>query len=1007
MRMGRTMFRLALLLVVALALAFCTGALADSVVARLQVQYDQQAARSMLAMINEFRQGSDAWYWNEDDTTKTELTDLAALTYDYELEQVAMQRAAELVALFGHVRPNGEQCYTAYPSMSAMGENIAAGQCTAQAAFTSWQETDEPYSGQGHRRNMLKANFNVIGIGHAIYNGTHYWVHVLGKKTTPDTTETTAEMSFRDMAVEIDVSRVENKRVEVSPETLQMDIGQSCPLPDVRQSYSVAGGWPRNLVVNETLEVEWNVGDANLASISDGRVTAQHAGTSVLTSTDGSYSVPLDINHIALDDSDYTLAVGSVRYNGIDQRPEVSVAHGGAALTLNTDYMVAYENNTDVGQATVKVTGIGDYTGEKTLVFEILPCKHEWGEPIVNKSPSYEETGKRTSICVKCGATQEETLPLLPTPTPVPTAMPTPTPGPTPVTEWTPSQDGEGTINLPEQLKTIEESAFEGVQAEEVIIPDGVERIENRAFADSEIKHVYLPNSVEHIEDDVFDQVDGVVVDVEPDSYAEQWAVERDYINTPDGNFEYRLEDDGCTIVRYTGALDKVRVPPAIDGTPVTAVADGAFKDCASVTEIILPETLATMGKDVFSGCASLVQFTIPETITAIPDGTFSGCLGLTEYLVPEHITAVGDGAFKNCANLRRFTVHNGLTAIGSEAFSGCASLEYILLTQHLTEIGEDAFAGCDKLRIVAMRDSAGEGYVKANQLPNYKIYDPMYSTYGDELLEYQGTDPDLVVPQDLGLIGVHDRAFEDCGTTIGGMFVPISVTLPEGMTRIGHRAFMRCDQLATVNLPQTMVSINSSAFEQCSMLSSITIPDNVEYIGNSAFSDCTALKSVQLGQKLSSIGASAFYGCSKLTDVTIPDSVTSIGGGAFSNCIALKSVVLPDRLTSMEGAVFYGCSVLDNVTLPAGLQVLPGNTFCNCSKLKNVTLPEGLTAIGNWAFGNCKALTQIAIPASVTSIGEFAFSGCYQLKTVYGVPGSYAETWAAEQGKTFMAIDE
>ena len=141
--------------------------------AHVEVTYGQTEARGMLEAINAFRQGSEAWYWNEDDATKTVLTDLAPLTYDYDLERTAMQRAAEIAVMFEHTRPNGQSCYTAFPTLNARGENIAAGQTTAQAAFASWQETDKPYAGQGHRRNMLKATFNAIGIGHVIRGGIH------------------------------------------------------------------------------------------------------------------------------------------------------------------------------------------------------------------------------------------------------------------------------------------------------------------------------------------------------------------------------------------------------------------------------------------------------------------------------------------------------------------------------------------------------------------------------------------------------------------------------------------------------------------------------------------------------------------------------------------------------------------------------------------------------------------------------------------------------------------
>ena len=146
----------------------------------IRVRYGQTEGRKMLKMINELRTGNDAWYWNADNTTKTYCNDLAELTYDYELEKLAMQRAAEIVVSFSHTRPNGENCFSIYEEnglkKGSAGENIAYGYDTAEAMNERFWEADKLYEGQGHRRNMLSAKFTTVGIGHAYYNGRHYWV---------------------------------------------------------------------------------------------------------------------------------------------------------------------------------------------------------------------------------------------------------------------------------------------------------------------------------------------------------------------------------------------------------------------------------------------------------------------------------------------------------------------------------------------------------------------------------------------------------------------------------------------------------------------------------------------------------------------------------------------------------------------------------------------------------------------------------------------------------------
>ena len=161
--------------------------------------YGQTEARQMLESINELRKPGNAWYWNETDTAKVKPTDLKALVYDYTLEQIAMQRAAEIAVDFSHTRPDGTMCYSAVDEYGyvywACGENIAVGQTTAAEVFEDWCETDDPYAYQGHRRNMLSADFTGVGIGHAVLNGRHYWVQEFGKPQGADNVTETAALN--------------------------------------------------------------------------------------------------------------------------------------------------------------------------------------------------------------------------------------------------------------------------------------------------------------------------------------------------------------------------------------------------------------------------------------------------------------------------------------------------------------------------------------------------------------------------------------------------------------------------------------------------------------------------------------------------------------------------------------------------------------------------------------------------------------------------------------------
>ncbi len=137
----------------------------------------QSEARNMLTLINSLRTGDNAWYWNRNNRTKTVETNLVGLGYDYQLEEVAKLRAAELARSFSHTRPDGSKWSTAFPAGNYYkGENIACGFESAADAFGGFLEENEDYAGQGHRRNMLNRHYTRIGLAAVEVDGTVYWV---------------------------------------------------------------------------------------------------------------------------------------------------------------------------------------------------------------------------------------------------------------------------------------------------------------------------------------------------------------------------------------------------------------------------------------------------------------------------------------------------------------------------------------------------------------------------------------------------------------------------------------------------------------------------------------------------------------------------------------------------------------------------------------------------------------------------------------------------------------
>ena len=144
--------------------------------------------RACFNATNAFRTGREAYYVNEDNTTTTNLVGrLSELTLDDDLCKAAQIRANEIVKNFSHTRLDGSSCFTVLSdlgiSYSLVGENIAAGKSTGEATFTQWKEDGEPYSGQGHRRNML-GDYTKVGIAYTYDAGStykYYWTMILTK----------------------------------------------------------------------------------------------------------------------------------------------------------------------------------------------------------------------------------------------------------------------------------------------------------------------------------------------------------------------------------------------------------------------------------------------------------------------------------------------------------------------------------------------------------------------------------------------------------------------------------------------------------------------------------------------------------------------------------------------------------------------------------------------------------------------------------------------------------
>jgi len=180
-------------------------------------------------------------------------------------------------------------------------------------------------------------------------------------------------------------------------------------------------------------------------------------------------------------------------------------------------------------------------------------------------------------------------------------------------------------------------------------------------------------------------------------------------------------------------------------------------------------------------------------------------------------------------------------------------------------------------------------------------------------------------------------------------------------------------------------------------------------------FQECWSLIYVNfLNQNIKKIPVDCFDTCGLLS-ITIPSSVTEIEDGAFHSTFYLERVNLNEGLESIGNRSFENSNSIKELKFPSTLKSIGEKSFYDNSSLVKLELNDGLETIGENAFLGCRSLKSVTIPASVTSIREKAF-GYYTTEkneykkydgfTIYGYRGTAAETYANENGFTFIPLD-
>ncbi len=405
-----------------------------------------------------------------------------------------------------------------------------------------------------------------------------------------------------------------------------------------------------------------------------------------------------------------------------------------------------------------------------------------------------------------------------------------------------------------------------------------------------------------------------------------------------DMKFELNSSGTAYNLISYNNPyVTLVTIPNKYKGIFVEAISENAFKE-TNVKEVIIPNSIQTIGISAFQDCISLNKISIGNGVTKI-----------------------GNSAFKGCTNLTEITYSDSYNVwISSKIDKG--TLE--------TDLSQDNY-------ILICTDGIYTGNYKLTKASGNNNY----CIKPKDGVVFEGT---LEIPAKIGNYNI---------TEISGFSTQKITTLkiPNSVTSIGNSAFNNC-LLTSIQLGNSVTNIGEFAFAS-NNITEIELPNSVTTIGEYAFFSCQYLETITIGQNVTTLLENSFDGCINLEEIAFggtKEQWDNLIGKRPNNCI----VTCSDgdyEITKLDEVEIYG-SVTEESDFDINEigYITSANTY-NKAVLVIPKSVNGITVLGideSFFDGNknnfVNTIEKIYIPSTIQYIGRYAFRNMPELKEVY-----------------------